>query len=323
MRRLSWLLLAAFLGCASRHVRPVTQRTVELTPERIERGRYVVEHVAMCGSCHNGRESGRFVDSPLPDQKLAGGVTLEDGSLAVYIPNITGDAETGVGGWTDDELMRGIRDGIRPDGSILFPLMPYGEYAKMSDADVEAVVAYLRTVPKVKQLRPRHEVRAPFPFGLAVSMGATLHPAAVNVPHPDETERVGYGRYLAQLGHCTVCHSLGSTGMRDEKDRFMGGADDPMSLPGVGKVWAPNLTPHPETGLGRYSAEQIRTALTTGLRLDGKPMAPPMSTMIPYLALMKDEDKDALVAWLRSLEPVRQQVPARKLTPEYAKLLGE
>lgn len=315
--------IAVVVGCASRNIRPTVDKKVELTPEKIERGRYLAENVAACGACHDGRASGNFLDPASPELKMAGGSVLEDGEIAAYIPNITSDAETGVGNWTDDELIRGIRDGVRPDGSIMFPLMPYGVYAKMSDADVEAVVAYLRSLPKVKQTRPRTELKAPGVFKMAIGMGVTLHEPAVNVPHPDESNKVTYGRYLADMAHCTVCHSLGGTGPREEKDKFMAGADSPMDLPGVGKVWAANLTPDKATGIGRYSAEQIKLSLTTGMRLDGKPMAPPMSTMIPYWALMTEADKDALAAWLQSLPPVQKQIPARQLTAEYAKLLGE
>ncbi|HYV66860.1 MAG TPA: hypothetical protein VE964_11505, partial [Myxococcales bacterium] len=90
-----------------------------------------------------------------------------------------------------------------------------------------------------------------------------------------------------------------------------------------GKVYARNLTPDRETGLGNYSADQIKQALKTGRRLDGKLMAPPMSLIIPHVSTWAEDDLDALVTYLTSLKPIRHGVPERELTPAASRLVEE
>ena len=196
--------------------------------------------------------------------------------------------------------------------------MPFLSYGHMSDADVRAIVAYLRTVPKVRQERPPFDREIPFMAKWAMRFGWVHHPPAKDVAMPDRRDKVQYGRYLMFMGHCGDCHALGSRGPKGEDDgEFMGGSDKPFSTRGVGKVWAPNLTPDPETGIAKYGDEQLKTALRTGMRLeDGKPMAYPMSSYVPHLAAWTGEDLDALVAYLRSLKPVRKQVPPRQLSAQ-------
>lgn len=318
------LMTAAVAGCTAKYVRPTTSEVVEPTPERLARGEYLVKTVAACGACHDGRQSGDLKDPADPALTLAGGNYLRSESgIAVWIPNITGDEETGIGSWTDDEIIRSIRDGVKRDGSFLFPAMPYGAYQHISDEDVRAIVAYLRSVPPVKLSRTRGENVLPFPMRMALGMGVAMHEPVTSVPEPDRTNPVRYGEYLARVAHCTECHSLGRLGVRAQGDEWMAGADMAMREPGVGSVWAANLTPDKETGLGRYSAEQIKMSLRSGMRLDGKPMAPPMSYLMPYLPLAEEKDLDAIVAYLQALPPVKKKVPARELTPEYKQLLRE
>jgi mono/diheme cytochrome c family protein len=320
------LLAAAVLaaaGCTSRFVRPTTDARVEVTPERVKRGEYLVKAVGACGACHDGRPGGDLLQPADPALALAGGNMLRDGSIGAWVPNITNDAETGLGRWSDDEIVRALRDGVRPDGRFLLPLMPYGAYQHMSDEDAAAIVAYLRAAPAVREPRPREEHQVPFPMKVALGLGAAMHAPVGSVPAPDRTDAVAYGGYLARLGHCTECHSMGRMGVRGEGDRWMAGSDGPMRLPGVGKVWASNLTPHAEAGLGGRSAGELTVQLVAGLRKDGKRVAPPMSLYVPHLAQYAPEDLAALVAWLQALPPVAHAVPPRELTPELAKQVGE
>lgn len=325
----SVLALALILSaCTGKYVRETTSEVVEPTPERLERGKYLVNHVAYCGGCHTTRDSGDMLEEERADMFLAGG-NLDDVpamGLKVWMPNITGDIETGVGAWTDDQLIRAIRDGVTREGKLMFPIMPFGSYQAMCDDDVRAVVAYLRSVPKVKQPKPRMENQVPFMMGLALyTFGAAHHPPAHEVKAPPREDKVKYGEYLGRLGDCTGCHSMGDKGpLGPEDERYMGGAYGfAFESPRLGKVWAPNLTPDPETGLGKYSAEQIKQHLRAGVRLDGKKMAHPMAVLIPHLSGMTDEDLDALVSWLKSLKPVKHQVAPRELSPEMKASLGE
>ncbi len=320
---LSTAFAAVFLlSCTGKYVRPTNDTSIERTEARVERGSYLVNHVAACGACHDAFVDGDLAKPRMPDGQLAGGSMLVDGKVAVFIPNIT-PHETGIGAWTDDELVRGLRDGIKRDGSLMSPLMPFGHYRFLSDEDVRAVVAYLRTVEPKPQPRPTQPHRYPFPMKMAISMGATHHEPVTTVSEPDRSNKVAYGEYLANVGHCSACHAMTTRGpMKPDDPKFMSGSASGMDLPGIGTVWAPNLTPDEETGIGKVSDEQFKNALRTGMRFDGAVMTPPMLLFVPHLAGMTDEDLDALVAYFRSLRPVKNEVPPRALTAEAQALYG-
>ncbi len=325
-RSLASIALAALAvaACTGKYVRRTTGERVEPTPERLARGEYLVRSVAACGACHTTRTSGRIADPELPDRLLAGGNVLETISpkMRVWVPNVTSDPDTGVGRWSDDQLMRAIRDGVDARGELLSPLMPFGAYRHLSDDDVRAVVAYLRSVPKVRQ--ERKPVKKEVPFFVHVGLdwfGAGRHRPARDVRAPPPTDRLAQGRYLLDVAGCADCHSLGKRGPRDEGDRWLAGSDVPF--PEGGRVWAANITPDAETGIGRATPDEVKRALREGVRLDGKRMAPPMSTQALHYAGMTEEDLDALVAYLFSVKPVKHRVEQRQLDAETRKRLGE
>jgi len=323
--RSTLVALAMLLGCTGRFVRETSKDPFPQTPEQVARGKYLVDSVMACGACHTTRPSGSLADPEDGKLYLAGGNALEDeGNFKIYIPNLTGDAKTGLGNWSDDQIARAIRDGVDDDGSLMFPAMPFPSYRHLSDADVRAIVGYLRTVPKVKQERPPFEREIPFIAKVGINLGFVHHAPARDVPAPDPKDRVATGKYLMYAAHCEECHALGGRGAKDESDdAFMGGSDKPLSTPGIGKVWASNLTPDPDFGIGKFSDAEVKDSLRSGLRMpDGKPMAYPMSALIPHFAAMTEQDLDALVAYLRSLRPVHKQVPARQLTAEGQKRYG-
>jgi len=317
-------LLALSAGCTGKYVRSTTGERVEATAERLVRGEYLVRRVAACGSCHTTRQSGRIADPELADKLLAGGNVLETVTpkMKVWVPNITPDPETGVGRWSDDELARAIRDGVDDGGDLLSPLMPFGAFRLMSDEDVRAVVAYLRSVPSVRQERKPAKKDVPFLVHVGLDwFGVGRHPPARNVQAPARTDRPAYGRYLFDVAGCADCHSLGKRGPRKPDDRWLAGSDVPF--PEGGRVWASNITPDPDTGIGKHAPEQVKKAIRDGVRLDGKKMAPPMSTLVPHYAGMTEEDLDAIVAHLYSVKPVKHVVPPRQLDPEARARLGE
>lgn len=318
------LLVLSAAACTGKYVRTTGDQRVELTPASVARGEYLVRHVAACGACHTTRESGRIVDPELRDRLLAGGNVLETISpkMSVWVPNITSDPETGVGRWSDDQLARAIRDGVDAHGDFLSPLMPFDAFRHMSDEDVRAVIAYLRSVPRVRQ--ERKPVKKQVPFFVHVGLdwfGMGRHLPAKNIPAPSRADRIAYGRYVLDVAGCADCHSLGKRGPRDQGDRWLAGSDVPF--PEGGRVWASNITPDPETGIGRSTADGVKRALRDGVRLDGQKMAPPMSTLAPHYSGMTDEDLDALVAYLFSVKPVKHQVEARQLDAEARARLGD
>jgi cytochrome c553 len=318
----------AVMGCGGKYVRVVGGEKVEATSERLVRGGYLVNELCACGACHTTREHGHIASEPERADAFLGGGNLfvaHGMSDGIWIPNITPDVETGVGAWSDDELMRAIRDGVSRDGHFLLPFMPFNGYQHMSDEDVRSIVVYLRSVPAYKQPTPRTENQLGLlPRILFTKIGVQMHLPVGGVATPDPRDKVKLGEYIAQLGSCAECHSLTKKGPRKPDDpQYLAGSEGPMEDPTFGRVWARNLTPDKETGLGRYRPEAIKQAIRTGIRLDGKRMAPPMSIMIPHYSGLAEDDLDALVAYLASRNPARHQVPERELAPGVKAALGD
>jgi mono/diheme cytochrome c family protein len=315
-------------GCSGKFVRPVDQEKLEATPARVVRGGYLVNQLCACGACHTSREHGNLTEPERTDAFLGGGNLYVAPGLAdsLWIPNLTPDVETGVGAWSDDELARAIRDGVARDGHFLLPLMPFDAYQHLSDEDVRSIVVYLRTIPALKQSKPRPENQLGLvPRLLFTKIGVQMHPPAQNVPPPDPNDQAKIGEYVAASAGCSSCHSLTKKGPRKPEDpQYLAGSEAPFEDPSIGKVWARNLTPDRDTGLGRYFPEQIKAAIRTGTRLDGKRMAPPMSMLVPHYSGIAEDDLDALVVYLKkTVKPARHQVPGRELAPGVRAVYGE
>jgi mono/diheme cytochrome c family protein len=314
--------LLLVVGCSGKYVRPTTAEVVQSTPDRLARGSYLVNQAMSCGACHSTRDS--MLSGERADLYLAGSVfDLPSEGWKFWVPNLTPDVETGLGGWSDDEIMRAIRDGVGKDGRLLIPLMPFSSYQHLADEDLRAIVAYLRSVPPIKHARTMGENELGFFVEFMLNRGVMHHKPTRDVPPPNRGDKLKYGEYVMRLGHCWECHSMGGMGPRDKDEKgFLSGSDRPDERKGVGKVYFRNLTPDVETGLGKYSAEQIKAAIRAGNRLDGKPMAMPMNWFSPHISGLTDEDLDALVAYLKSVPPYANKIPERQLEPAYEKALS-
>lgn len=250
----------------------------------LERGTYLMESIVACGNCHTPQGP----SGPLPGKTLAGGMRFEEPGIDAYAANITPDKATGIGRWTDAQIITAIRDGKRPDGSLIGPPMPIEFYRGMSDRDAQAIAAYLRTVPAVENKVPKSVYTIPLPPAYGPPVG--------KVAEVSRSDKVAYGAYLAgPAGHCIACHSpAGPNGAPDVKNQLGAGG---MKFPGPwGVSVSANITP---TGLQRYTDAQLKTLITTGKRPDGSQLLPPMG--VPYYARITPADLDALVAYLRSL----------------------
>ena len=285
-QRLSWLSFAMVVLAGAL---PPGQGQAE---SLLERGTYLMNSIVACGNCHTPQGP----DGPLPGMELAGGLVIEDPAFTVHTPNITPDPETGIGSWTDDQIIAAIREGRRPDGRIIGPPMPIGLYRQMSDRDVQAVVAYLRQVPPVHHEVAPSEYRVPLP--------ASYGPPVGSVPEVARDDAVAYGAYLAgPLGHCIECHTLLVEGRPDFAHRLSAGGNRFYGPWGISI--SRNITPDPETGIGSWTDDQIKRAITQGISADDTPLMPPMG--FPYYARLSAADLDALVAYLRSLPPLEAE----------------
>ncbi len=281
---MQWQQVAAGVACLAILATGISSPRAE-TP--LERGTYLMRSIVACGNCHTPKGP----QGELPGMELAGGVTFPEEVFTAVSPNITPDAETGIGKWTDAQIVAAIREGKRPDGTIIGPPMPIALYRDMADDDVNAIVAYLRSVKPIANKVAKSQYKIPLP--------PSYGPPVAKVAPVGRTDKVAYGKYLAgPAGHCVECHSTpGAKGAPDFVNHTGGGG---MHFNGPwGVSFAANITP---AGLGKYSDDDIKNAITKGVRPDGSRLMPPMA--YSYYSNIAPADLDAIVAYLRTLRPL-------------------
>lgn len=287
----SWAVFAALLTLFAA---PASAQDAKL----LERGAYLMGSIAACGNCHAQRDKeGR----PIAALGLSGGLVFDEKPFKAYASNITPDPETGIGKWTEAQLVRAIREGIRPDGSLIGPPMPIGMYRGISDDDARTLAAYLLAQPPVKNAVPKSvfHIKLPPAYG---------PPIKEKIVAPPRTDLVKYGAYLAgPLGHCMDCHSPWTDKGPDLTRAGAGG--NPFPGP-WGVSVSRNLTP---TALKGWSDTEIARAIREGKSRDGSPLRPPMA--YDWYKNISDADMKAIVAYLRSLKPLPMggaAAPAKK-----------
>ncbi|WP_193181763.1 c-type cytochrome [Nisaea sediminum] len=254
----------------------------------LERGTYLVNGIVACGNCHTPQTPG----GPAPGREFAGTIIADMPEFTAFAPNITPDKATGIGNWSKAELIRAIREGIRPDGSLIGPPMPFSMYRHLSDRDVEAIATYVMQVPAVSNAVPKSEYRIPLP--------PAYGPPVAEVPEPRPENIIDYGAYLAgPAGHCLECHTPMVAGRFDYDSQTGAGG---LKFEGPwGISVASNITPHPDGRVADYSDAELATVIRTGVRPDGSRIFPPMG--VHYYASINDRDMAALVAFIRTLKP--------------------
>lgn len=270
------------------------------TPDEIARGKYVFGATGGCG-CHT------VAKGPVN----AGGRKYDAPFGSVYSSNITPDIKTGIGGWTDEQIMTAIRLGRRPNGERIVPVHPYTSYNGMAEDDLKALVAFLRTVPPVD--KPNTPRKISIPLFESVFLPAWLMTfAAKETPPPAApVSGVARGEYLSRaVGHCGECHTPRSAmTMALDNSRFLAG--NPKKTGPEGQL-VPNITPDKATGLGDWTEEQIATYLGTGNRPDGDVAGGLMGELIQgTLAGYKDltkGDLQAVAKYLKSIPAVKNKI---------------
>lgn len=255
---------------------------------QLVRGKYLMNGVVACANCHIARgDKGQ----PLFSQGMSGGMLFEDSAFKAYAANITPDRETGIGAWTDAQIAKAIREGIRPDGSVIGPPMPIAFYRNLSDTDLAAIIAYLRAQPAVRHVVPKSVYHMPLP--------RSYGPPVTHVGAPPASDVLKYGQYLANIGHCMDCHTP-----RDNQGRLVtaswGAGGQVIKWPG-GKVTTPNLTPD-KSGLGTWTDAQIEHTIRDGVDNHGRHLAPLMA--FDWYRNIDSADMHALIAYLRALKPL-------------------
>lgn len=252
----------------------------------VERGEYLVRGPAGCGNCHTPKTP----EGPDMANEFGGFIVEKSAAFEAWAVNITPGSR--VATWTDDELAKAIREGIRPDGSIIGPPMPIGLYRGLSDDDLYSMVAFLRTVPASQNETPFSTYNIPLP--------PSYGPPIDSVAAPPRGVSVEYGQYLAgPVAHCLECHTpMGDRGPKFDTHLGAGGFEfhGPWGL-----SVSSNLTSHPD-GLANFSDSDLKMMITKGVRPDGSRMLPPMG--YNHYAAMTEDDLNAVILYLRELPPL-------------------
>jgi mono/diheme cytochrome c family protein len=254
----------------------------------VERGEYLVTTIGGCGNCHTPRQGGTIEGKVIPGTELSGGLQLDEDVGHLSIPNITPDIKTGIGEWTDKQIVEALRNGRHPDGKIIGPPMPIPMYRDLSDDDAIAIATYLRARKPVDHEVPRSQYKIPLPenYGAPVT----------HIDEPSPTDQVAYGKYLVTFGHCVLCHTPeGKDQPFDMSRAFAGGRKMPN-----GAVTR-NITSDPEDGIAKWTDEQIKVSITDGKRPDGTAL----NRIMPfdwYKGITRP-DLAAMVAYLRTIPP--------------------
>ena len=257
----------------------------------LERGTYLMRGIVACGNCHTPKNADA---KPIAEQELAGGFVIELPIFRAVASNITPDKETGIGNWTDDQIIDAIRNGKRPDGTIIGPPMPIPFYRDMSDTDVRAIVAYLRSVRPIRNKVDKSTYNIPLP--------PAYGPPVTHVPDVPSSDRIAYGHYLAgPLGHCLDCHTPRLPAGTNDMTRVGAGGEELPAFIG-GTVISANLTPANEQGIAHWTDAQVKAAIQLGIRPD-RPLVLLMA--FDWYKNISDADMDALVAYLRTLKPAK------------------
>lgn len=253
----------------------------------LERGSYLVNSILACGNCH----SPTGPTGPVAGKEFAGGIKFDTPAFVVTASNISQHKTAGIGGWSDAEIKTAIVEGVRPDGTRLAPVMPSAFYKVLSRADLDAVVAYLRTVQPQPDKTPQPDYKIAFHEETIPGAEKPMAEAERKTP-----ERHGF--YLATIGHCMECHTPRGPEGSDFAKTGKGGNEFPGPW---GVSVARNITSSPAKGLGAWSDAEIKRAITQGKSRDGSPLKPPMD--FGRYSKIAEADLDALVAWLRTVPP--------------------
>ncbi len=299
------LCFAAYVQFSAYPVYPVDPPAFHATPDSVAlaEGRRIV--LTDCAYCHRGSNG-----------KLDGDLWYTDPTLgSLYTANITRDSNAGIGAYTDGELAFLLRTGIKRDGHFAGPWMAL---PLLSDQDLNAVIAFLRSDAPEVQPSSKQQPPADLKFVGKMVLKVILKPTTtypstpVSMPSPDD--KVAYGRYLATgRWECYRCHSASfetNNELIPEQSAGFFGGGNPITKKDDAPVLSANITPDPETGIGRWTEAQFAETIRFGKRPDGQPLSPAM----PPMSALTDNEVSALWAYLQTVPPIHhavQRTPAR------------
>ncbi|MBQ5942099.1 cytochrome c [Massilia sp. AB1] len=279
------LAAAAIAWPRAQHVPAASPAAFAATPGNIARGAYLAR-AGDCIACHTARGGPAY----------AGGRALDTPFGRLHGPNLTPDRETGIGDWSADDFWNALHNGIGRDGRLLYPAFPYTNYTRVTRADSDALYAFFRSLPPVRQANRPHELDFPYNQQAMLAGWRLLYfRPAVFEARPARSAEWNRGAYLVEgLGHCSACHStrnrLGASG-----ETLSGGL-----IPTIG-WYAPSLTAGSEAGLGDWNKEHIVALLGTGISPRGSSTGPMAEVVARSLQHLTPEDLGAMAEYLKSL----------------------
>ncbi|KQS42088.1 c-type cytochrome [Pedobacter sp. Leaf194] len=279
--------------------------SINATPERIENGKYLANHVTVCMDCHSSRDWTKFAGPMKAEGFGAGGEVFNQqmGFPGVYYAaNLTPAA---LKNWTDGEIFRAVTSGVNKNGKALFPVMAAHRFGKMDRADIYDIIAYIRTLQPIEKNIP--ESKSDFPVNFIIN---TMPQKPAFEQKPSTADTIKYGAYLVNAAGCVDCHSKTDKGAVVKGTEFGGGME--FVQPG-GTVTTPNITFDKATGIGSWSEQAFVSRFK--LYADSSYHAPAvgkneMNSPMPWMmyAGMKNTDLKAIYTYLRSLQPIINRV---------------
>ncbi|GAB3511394.1 c-type cytochrome [Spirosoma knui] len=298
--------LLAYVKLGLPDVGPAPELRVKSTAAQIERGRYLANNVNVCMDCHSTRDWSLYTGPPVAGTLGKGGDRFgpEMGFPGTfYARNIT---PAGVSSWTDGELFRAITSGVDRTGKALFPVMPHPAFGRMDSEDVQAIIAYLRTLAPIDNAVPASEAEFPMNFILN-----TIPQKPDFQKRPDSTDVLAYGKYLTNAASCVDCHTKKEKGAPIEGMEFAGGME--FGMPDA-MIRSANITPDNETGIGHWTKEAFVARFKAHDPARGyvPPAVKPgeKQTLMPWMMYggMTETDLRAIYTYLRTLKPIRHKV---------------
>jgi mono/diheme cytochrome c family protein len=299
--------LLTWLALRSPAQRPASAEKVAPTPDRLARGKYLAENVIQCMDCHSDHDDTKYTWPARPETYGQGGFTFDEklglpGSVSAQ--NITPDPETGLGSWSDGEIMRAFREGVSKDGHALFAMMPYPLLRRLSDEDARSIVVYLRSLKPIRKDTPPVSIN--FPVNLLMKLDPQPLDGPVAAPSPSDSR--AYGDYLAHIAGCIDCHTQHKNGKPIDELEFAGG----WVFKGPwGTVVSPNITPDAETGIGSLTREAFIGRFKSFASMTELPPPPKgKNTIMNWkgYAQMPEADLGAIYDYLRTIKPIKNLV---------------
>ena len=280
--------------------------SVKPTASRLERGRYLANHVCVCVDCHSTRNWNEF-SGPLVEGTIGMGGELFDQRFgfpgSFYSKNIT---PSGIGDWTDAEVLRAIASGVSRDGTALFPIMPHPHFGQMDKEDLESIIVYLRSLKPIVNIVP--ESKADFPMNFIIN---TIPKEPNFSKKPSETDAVAYGGYLFNAANCVECHTKQEKGQHIEGMHLAGGFEFPLPTGGIAR--SANITQDEATGIGKWSETDFVKrfkSYTDSTYVSTKVAKGNYNTVMPWTMYggMKEQDLKAIYAYLKTIKPIKNNV---------------